>query len=363
MRTLTFQSVLEDIGGALGIEVGAAAWTAAMQAKALASLYRRVRQAWAHEFWDELTPVELRAYRLPYASGTTYAAPTLTAASEVYDPPSDAYYQALRATTGNAPTTLSGGVWTVNAAYWALCTTNPGAPADWLTGTVYAVGAQVRNPADGRAYQCHTAHTAGGSFDATKFGVLTPFRQYIARDQAGQTPIGEVDMVSAYDPRVASGSTGRFAAGGVPYAAANGPGRIDFRMSADGIVPVTTRSRVWVRFRLPPSVFTLALYNNATTYAVGALVYDKDATGECYRAIASTTGNAVTDPAHWAVVPFPMILAEMVTHGVAADLYRGEGQPAEAAEEDSLALGALARADDEQFASQGQFSTAQARTY
>jgi hypothetical protein len=345
MRTATFASVLEAIATAVGLEITGSAFNASFKAKCLPAINRRLRAAWSHDFWDEITPVERRAYRAAYAAGTAYAAPTLTAASEVYDPASDAYYQALKDTTGHAPATLTAGVYVVNGAYWAACADDY-EPTDWLDATVYAVGDQVRNPADGRAYQCHTAHTAATALDATKFGVLTPFRRYVSRTQSGFTAIGEIDSVTARDPRIKGGS----------------PGRIPFELSNEGIVPRTTLTRVWVRFRRVPSVFTLTAYGVGTAYTAGARVYDAG-TGECYLALAASTGVAVTDTTKWELIPFPEIFVDLVTHGVAADLYRGEGQDNAANSEQALATDALATATDEQFASQGQFSTAQVNTY
>jgi hypothetical protein len=68
------------------------------------------------------------------------------------------------------------------------------------------VGDKARNPSDDVMYQCFTAHTAGATFDATKFGALKSFDRYIAYEQTqagvALTPMDEVKMVTQRNPRV-----------------------------------------------------------------------------------------------------------------------------------------------------------------
>lgn len=89
----------------------------------------RLRQAWQHYWWPETMREEERAYRDDYAAGTTYAS-----GDEVYYPQTGAYYTALGATTGNAPT---------NAIYWAELTDLDPAEVGYAQTGKTAIG-QVR---------------------------------------------------------------------------------------------------------------------------------------------------------------------------------------------------------------------------
>ncbi|HYD00305.1 MAG TPA: hypothetical protein VEB22_03695 [Phycisphaerales bacterium] len=343
MRTVTFRSVLDGIAKSLGLDA------ANLQASDLVGheedINERVREGWEHEFWSELTPVERRAFRPDYAAGTAY-----TAGTEVYFPAADTYYQALRATTGNAPATESGGVWTVNAAYWAESKSTYSGD-DWETGLAIAQGDTVRNPSDGEYYACHTAHTAGVTFDATKFGLLTPFARTIELDQTGETPIGEVKRVCRRDPRVYR----------------QNPGELRWTTTESVIVvEAGSPSRVWVEFRLRPAVFTTTEHNIALDYSADDLVYLEDP-GECYKALddvpASSSSLPSDDTANWEKIDFPYILAAFVKRAVKADALRRDGQEAEADRLEALAREKLSQTDDVALVSQGQTFRASARTY
>ena len=87
MRTVPFSSVLAGVGGVLGLEP--AQFTAALQAKALAAIQRQVQVGWKFDYWPELTPEELRAYRPAWDGAATYAAGDV-----VYFAAADAYFAA-----------------------------------------------------------------------------------------------------------------------------------------------------------------------------------------------------------------------------------------------------------------------------
>lgn len=143
----------------------------------------RLKRGYEIHYWPELCPVEQRYYRAAYL-----ATETITAGDERYFVAAQKYYLAIRGQSPavQAPATLdSAGQWQVNAAYWAECATSFEGVSDWSSGVALVEGDQRRNIYDGRYYQCHTAHTTGADFDATKFGELVAFAKYIPYDGTG----------------------------------------------------------------------------------------------------------------------------------------------------------------------------------
>lgn len=324
MRTVTLESVLQGAATNAGLDYDDL--NEAEKESLMRKLNRRVSKAWTWERWSELCPTERRLYRDEYVNATAYGAPTLTAAVEVFYTPAGKYYQTLRAATGQAPATLTGAAYLVNSAYWAECSAAY-TGADWVTLTVYALATVVRNPADGRYYSCHTAHTASASFDPTKFGVLTPFAAYVGLNQDGQTPIGEVIALYSNDPDV------------MP----NNPGLIRHRMSSRGIVPLGCPPvAVWVNFRLRVPIFTVEEWDGTGNYVVGDKVYS-DKAGDCYQAIEdvpASSSNAEPDAvvASWTKMEFPLVLSNFVIRATASDILRADGQNDKADAEQSQAF-------------------------
>ncbi len=140
MRTVSFASVLAGVASVLGIEP--AAYTVALQAKALLAINRHIKTGWKFDFWPELTRVEQRAYRPFWDEATQFDAGEI-----VYFAADGHYYQA-----------------------------NP-AP---------------NNPQDGESPAAYPA----------KWTAVTDFRRFIALDQPGETPIDEIEGLYAYDPRL-----------------------------------------------------------------------------------------------------------------------------------------------------------------
>lgn len=356
MRTETFQNVLHGAARLGGLDPSRDFGN--QRASALAEyINERVREGWEHEFWPEWTPIEQRQYRDAYATGT-YAAPTATVAVEVWFPPAQKYYQTLRASTSQAPATLTGGVYVENSAYWAECAATYAA-ADWLTGTVYAAGVKVRYPDDNRFYQCHTAHTAGATFDATKFGVLTPFSRYVAYEQTGKTVLGEMSRATRRDPRVRTQD-----AWDEPFALSELG--VQFHTSAP--------NEIWLTFRRRVPVFTSVPYSSTTTYgAAGLLVFwpgptqwapSLTGTGECYKSKASmTVGTLPSDTTKWEKVNFPYALVSFVKRAVYSDLLREQKQTDRAKAELNEATDKLTDAAVTALEQQGQFEQAAVRTY
>ena len=146
----------------------------------------RLQVGYEANYWPELCPLRQMLYRPAYA-----ATETLTAGDERYFLPAQKYYLALRGQSPavQAPATLdSTGQWQVNAAYWAESAASYDGLNDWTSGEALIEGDQRRNPYDGRYYQCHTAHTTGTTFDATKFGELIAFEKYVPYDGSTVLP-------------------------------------------------------------------------------------------------------------------------------------------------------------------------------
>jgi len=204
--------------------------------RALAEISRRVGA-------NGLTRCELRRYRDAYASGTAYAS-----GDEVYFEATQTYYQALRSTTGNAPATESGGVWTTNAAYWAECARDYSA-TDYVSTAAYVAGDQAYYPDTGLYYQCHTASTGNAPSDTAYWGPLAAFDAYVPAVQDGYTSLGRVRGVYEVDPR-------KFA--GAPM--------IAWGRSNNGVEVFTELPTVWVEYDLRPLRFTGTDYSASATY-------------------------------------------------------------------------------------------------
>lgn len=347
MQTVTFQSALNDVATGLGMDPDRDL-NPQRAAGITRYLNRRLLEAWRFDFWPEWTTSEQRTFRLPYAVGTSYPAPTLTTPQEVWDNASQKYYQALRLTLGNAPSTLVNGAWTVNAAYWAECAATYAA-SDWASGQALAVGDQRRNPDDNRIYQCFSAHTSvPGGLDLTQFGVLTPFQRTIDFDQSGRTPIDAVKRVSARDPRVFK----------------NNPWPVRFDVVSSGVlVSVNAPNTPWVTFRLRPPGFTSVPWNGATNYTTGTLVLSRT-TGDVYAALqASTNQDPATTAGYWQRVPFPAAISSAVVRLALSDCLKDQKQTDRANAELEEAREELEDARDRALDAQGIYETAGVQTY
>jgi hypothetical protein len=276
------------------------------------------QQLWEEFWWPEWKLTEERTFRPAWAVGTTYGAPTATAAVEVYHVRTQKYAQSLRAgNTGNIPFTDSG---VENSAYWAESQSS-------YTGNDYAAGAFdvgtiVRNPDDDRFYQCHTAHSGGATLDSTKFGILTAFRRSIDYEQTGQTEIGTVRAVWDRDPQVYFG------------AACD----LEFDL-ADKIYVTGGQGSVWLEFLTRPPTWTGDAWDATSTYGVDDQVYDSTE-GDFFKSLqAGNINQAVTVAAYWERVEFPWVLRDAVAQGAYSEMLRGSGELESAAVEEARANG------------------------
>jgi hypothetical protein len=338
MRTVTFKSVIDGICRALAYDP-ARDLNASRFAALTEYVNQRVIEGVKFEFWPELMATEQRFYRPKYD-----ATEAVTAGAERFFFPANAYYQALQASTGQLPSTTTDGVnYTENSAYWAVSAASYTGTL-WIPGLTLAVGNKVQNPNDGLIYQCIVAHTTGATFDATKFGVLTPLDKYVAYDQAGQTPLDEVRGAYRRNPKTFT----------------NNPAPLDFVPSDKGVqfdwrAPVS----VWLNFRQRPPQFSSTLRSDAVSYAAGVTLYDS-ATQDCWTSTAAITpGQSPTStPSRWQKVLFPALLASFVKRAALADALRDQKQGTRADDELAQAYEELQDLQDRTLAAQGQFDTA-----
>lgn len=321
MRTVNYNEVLQLVCELAGFTYSTTPTETLLRLRGHIS--RRFRSIWECDYWPELTRVQERHYRGDYASGTAYSAPTATTSTEVFYPPTKAYYQVLRSSTGNAPATLSGGTYTTNTAYWfdaqSAYTGN-----DWAASTAYTVGTVVRLPDDNRYYACHTAHTSGGTFDSTKFGILTPFDKYIAYEQTGQTAIGEVRDVFTRDPRVNRN-----------FATAN------WTLSTNGVQVPDGPAIVWLEFRTRFKPLVGDDYSASTAYAVGdqILFNSSGSVKNFYECVSATSPGQSpnTHAAKWSLIEIPYLFQPYLVTGAFADYLIMDGQMDKAAAQARLA--------------------------
>jgi len=254
---------------------------------------QRFKQIWEYYDWPDIKRIEKRYFRPLYAAALNY-----DAGYEVYYPSEKKYYQTLKTTQGNAPT---------STAHWAESKQSYSADS-WVSGTTYAVGDTVLYDVDGLYYACHTAHTAGANL-GSNWGVLTELDKYVAWEQTGENKIGDVLEVWDYNPR-----TNNKAA---PQA---------FYQSENGVQVISGPNIVYVEYRQQlPSLFF-------TTWATGSDYDTNDvvrfpATGaefDLYKATSDHTASGSNDPkdsgAPWDLIQIPRDFSAYIAHGAASSM-------------------------------------------
>jgi hypothetical protein len=306
---------------------------------------RRLQKAWEIHHWPELCPTEQRTFRAQWLGSTTYAATT-----EVYDVPTGKYFQSLQAGNLNNAPTIAG---VENSAWWAECQTGYSA-ALWLTAVAYNVGDKVQNPGDLEYYQCFTAHTSGGSFDATKFGLLTPFDRYVSLDQVNAdgslaTPIGEVFRATDKNPKLTTKV-------------------VDFPywLSENGVQFSTLKHAIsfaWLYFRKRRPALVGDAWDSTASYSSGRQVYYVGVgssivlgVGNFYTATTTTAAgeSPETTPAKWSLVQLPYIFRGYLITGGFADWLTGDGQANKAVGYETMAVESLELEADKLQRQQGQ---------
>jgi len=350
MRTVTFKSVIDGICRGLAYDP-ARDLNASRFASFVEYVNQRIIEGWKFAFWPELTPCEQRWYRAFYSPTEAVTGGSATVAgTERFYFPTGQYYQALQASTGQLPATTADGVTYVeNSAYWAASAATYSGPL-WVPGLALTVGMQVQNPNDGRMYQAIVNHTAGATFDATKFGILTPLDKYVAYDQTGLTAISEARQPAhRRNPKVYT----------------NNPGPVTFVPSDKGLqFDWRAPASVWLEYRTVPPQFTSTIRSDTATYASGVTVYDT-ATQDCWSSVAAINAgeSPTTTPAKWSKVQFPALLASFVKRAALSDAIKDQKQTSRAADELEAALEELQDTHDRILEAQGQFETAAVVAY
>ena len=282
----------------------------------------RLKQIWQYFAWPDLTRVEKRYYRAIYASGTTYAA-----GSEVYYPTEKKYYQALKQTSGNVPTTLT---------HWAESKQSYGENL-WVAGAVYAVGDIVQYASDGLFYACHTAHTSSGTLvpNATssneRWGKLTELDKYVAWEQTGKNKIGDITEVWNDNPRT------------------NGKAEQQlFNQSENGVQVIDGPNVVYIQYRQPVPNLFYTTWTSGTSYVLGDVVRfpASGADFDLYETIVAHTASGSNDPSdgggQWSKINIPRDFNAFLTHGAAADLLMADEKEQLAGVQQALSDKALA---------------------
>lgn len=243
MKAIAYSELLAMVCDAMGWDpatLSAADFNAAKRAISSA-----IDQCYKYAFWPELTRTEKRKFHPDYS-----ATEAVTAGEIRYFPPTDAYYTALRDTTGHAPATKLGGDWETNEAYWSLALRILTAD-DYEAANAYSVGDVVYDPDQDGFYQCHTAAAAGEDpSDTTRWGEIAPLDPVIPWTRAGFNPIGRVDGVYREDPRIHRGAE-----------------NVPWDETADGIqVREPDLNSPWLRYQLRVPRFTGTNWNADVAY-------------------------------------------------------------------------------------------------
>lgn len=155
----------------------------------------------------------------------------------------------------------------------------------------------------------------------------------------GSTPIGAVSAVYASNPDTSLAHS------------------LKFSVTADRLLITDTAysgGTVFIKFCEPVPEFTIASYDASATYAPGDLVYHNPS-GDCYRAILATTGNAPTNTAYWSKQAVPFFLSDYIKTAALADiLLEQPGMEAKANYLATRAEGQLLKAMDDAWLRKGE---------
>lgn len=259
--SVTFRSVYESIVRRLGYNPRGDQVKEDLARNILSKINRRVKYVWGLWDWPQINAVEWRAFRTIWTSTRAFSID-----DEIY------YFgDGVTPTAATEEPPEAG----ANAGYYKATNNAP-------AGTLPT--------------------------DTNFFEPLELTDRYIAYEQSYQNAIGEVLNIYPSNPRTTNNRTRIYR----------------FSPSSKGISVAGSGEIVWLRYRIPPSQFTLDPFMTGRT-VIGSKFYDP-VTGECYTYTGEIVGPI---PAHaGTLIPFPMFAAAYVEPAAYADCLSDTARPA-----------------------------------
>lgn len=201
---------------------------------------------------------------------------------------------------------------------------------DWSAVPSYALDAEVFDPTTQRYYRSLQAANLNHAVTLTAWWEPAPDLDcYISLEPDAYFPaateIGTLTDVFDADPRLSAGARGS---------------RLIYELRDDRVQfrPDIATVTVWLSFQAAAPRLDGTNYSASETVAAGTVRY-YHTTGECYRALTSTS-NVPTNTTDWAPVLLPHHLASAIVQSARAHWLRADGQDekAEIAEAKSLNL-------------------------
>lgn len=329
MRAIAYSDVLQKAAEASGrIFVDLSVQEAGLFRGFIGS---RLRSAWEAMAWPDLTPAERRFYRPIWSSGN-YAQGT-----ELFYWPTKKYYRRIASNLATDAPEAVAGAWAEALSSYA--------PADWDSTKAYVAGDQVFYPANGKTYQCWTAHTNQTPTTTAYWGELVPFDRYVAYEQSGQVKLGDVLGVWDTNPRIFANAA-----------------PVSWRLSTNGVQVFDTVPYVWVEHRVRAPFLKGANFSATAAYAVDEQIYFSqtsaagNVTANFYDCLVATSAgdSPVSAAVKWSLVSVPYIFGEWLIHAAAADMLSKDGKDDWSRDEMTLAQEALLKELDKLERQQGQ---------
>jgi len=181
--------------------------------------------------------------------------------------------------------------------------------ANWDELIDYAIGVEVYDSASNAYYR----------------SIATPNQNNPPSDTVHWQPASEldtyIDLAQSWQPNVINRVWGVYADNPLK---AKSPRKVSWWLGPQGVWVDTSLAQVYVDFSLPPPAFTTTEWDVSLAYVAGDLIYYPPF-GDCYRALAPSTGDAQSPaalPANWSLQAFPAILSRCVKMAAIADALR-----------------------------------------
>jgi len=282
-------------------------------------LDKRLQTAWEMGFWPDLIRTEKRYYRDLYSTTASYAAPTLTTASEIYYPQTTKYYQSMLAQSpgGTLPADANG---VTNTTAWHDSKTAYSQNAYSAT-TTYNNGDEAYYPNTDRSYSVYNGPVMGVlPTDTTKWGVLTEFIRFIDYTQTGKTPLGMVLQVADASPRLTTKGN-----------------ELNWFLTENGVEVTSPTNFAWVTFKIRTIRLFGDTFDSTKAYKGGVdqIYYNglrqvppTTTVANFYDIVSDTTAGDMPDSAaaKFSKTNVPLIFQRYLIYGAWADYLRGDGQ-------------------------------------